>query len=168
MPVRPRQPRSEIHEGLGADGLASEESGSGGVAECDPVAALMRRVIERLDRRLDAEQRRHLAAAMPAVLWEFPDAGTRVQLVATPTSLTCVTDGDAPPLVVRMPLASLEDAAFGRRSLAAAFLAGRITVRGMSPSRLREFILLVNPLLDSFREAALERSVPGTPPSHVP
>jgi hypothetical protein len=31
----------------------------------------------------------------------------------------------------------------------------------MSPARLREFILLVTPLLDSYREAACEFPAPG-------
>ncbi|MFM7043116.1 MAG: hypothetical protein ACKO35_13145 [Planctomycetaceae bacterium] len=152
MPVRPpAQPPEFPVNGVGGD----------------EVSALMGRVIERLDGRLDPDQRRQLAAAMPAILWEFPDTGARVQLVATPAALCCVSAGDAPSLVVRMPLGTLHDAAFGRCSLAASFLAGRITVRGMSPTRLREFILLVDPLLESFREAAREHSSPAAPAPDV-
>lgn len=139
--------------------------GRSGGAEA--VAALMARVIERLDARLQPAQRTQLAAAMPAILWEFPDAGARVQLVATPAALRCATSDGPCAMVVRMPLETLEDAAFGRRSLAVSFLAGRIAVRGMSPSRLREFILLVDPLLESYREAAREHSFPGTTAAHV-
>lgn len=127
------------------------------------VVLLMAKVIERLDARLTPDQRGQLARAMPAILWQFPDAAAAVHLIATPESLHCATSGEIPPLVVRMPLQALDDAAFGRRSLAASFLAGRITVRGMSPARLREFILLVHPLLESYREAACEQSDATTP-----
>lgn len=151
MPVRPREPRSAPVERQPRDGVAD----------------LMARVIELLDGRLEADQRRQLATTMPVILWEFPDVGAQVHLIATPTSLRCVTSGDAAPLVVRMPLAALHDAALGRRSLAASFLAGRITVRGMSPTRLREFILLVNPLLESFREAACEPTPSDAAPPDV-
>lgn len=152
MPVRPHAQRP--------DALVN----GGGV---DEVSTLMGRVIERLDGRLDPDQRRQLATAMPAILWEFPDTGASVQLVATPAALCCVSDGNTPSLVVRMPLRTLHDAAFGRCSLAASFLAGRITVRGMSPARLREFILLVDPLLESFREAAREHTPPAAPAPDV-
>jgi hypothetical protein len=37
----------------------------------------------------------------------------------------------------------------------------------MSPTRLREFILLVDPLLESFREAAREHSSPAAPAPDV-
>jgi hypothetical protein len=132
------------------------------------VVELMALVIERLDGRLLPAQRAQLAQAMPAILWEFPDAGARVQLVATPASLRCARHDGSAAISVRMPLAALDDAAFGRRSLAVSFLAGRIAVRGMSPSRLREFILLVDPLLESYREAAREHPFPGTTAADVP
>jgi hypothetical protein len=136
--------------------------------EAATVVAFMGRVIEHLDARLLPVQRSQLATAMPAILWEFPDAGARVRLVATPDALRCSAHEEGCVLLVRMPLETLDDAAFGRRSLAVSFLAGRIAVRGMSPSRLREFILLVDPLLESYREAAREHSFPGTTPSDVP
>jgi hypothetical protein len=125
------------------------------------VVGFMTSVVERLDARLTPGQRQQLAIAMPRVHWEFPDVSAEVQLVATPTALRCAAKETAAGLVVRMPLAVLDDAAHGRRSLATSFLAGRISVRGMSPARLREFILLVTPLLDSYREAACEFPAPG-------
>lgn len=133
------------------------------------VGSLMARVIELLDARLTPEQRQQLTAAMPTVRWEFPDVTSQVQLVATPAALKCVAaDADAAAgVVVRMPLAVLDDAAHGRRSLATAFLAGKISVRGMGPARLREFILLVTPLLESYREAAREFPTPAAPASDV-
>lgn len=131
--------------------------------------SLMARVIELVDARLTPEQRQQLTAAMPTIRWEFPDLASQVQLVATPTALRCVaTDADAAAgVVVRMPLAVLDDAAHGRRSLATAFLAGKISVRGMGPARLREFILLVTPLLESYREASREFPTSAAPASDV-
>jgi len=120
--------------------------------------ALIGRMIELINSKLTADQRRKLAAAMPQIQWDFPDANTQVCLVATETHLTVSEPLDGPPFLVRMPRTTLEEAAFGRRSLGAAFLAGKIHVRGMNPLRLREFIMLVEPLLESYREASSEYS----------
>jgi hypothetical protein len=128
-----------------------------------PFAAILARMIALLDGRLTPRQREHLAAAMPDILWEFPDVDGRLHLRATAGGLEVAAAGAPPPFVVRMPRATLEDAAFGRRSLGAAFLAGKIHVRGMNPLRLREFIMLVDPLLDAYREAHRE-FIPASPP----
>lgn len=132
----------------------------------DDFPALLSRMIELIDGRLSADQRGKLAGAMPLIQWEFPDAGATLCLAATPAALSVAEGVERPPFVVRMARETLEDAAFGRRSLGAAFLSGRIHVRGMNPLRLREFIMLVDPLLESYREASLERS--DRPSSPVP
>lgn len=126
-------------------------------------AAILARMIERLNGRLAAVQRGQLAAAMPSIRWEFPDAGSLLHLVADADALRIADAGGAAALFVRMSRATLEDAAFGRRSLGAAFLAGRVHVRGLSPARLREFILLVDPLLESYREAHGDLSLDSAP-----
>lgn len=115
--------------------------------------AILSRMIERLNARLAAVQLGQLAAAMPSIRWEFPDMGSLLHLVADPDALRIADASAGAALFVRMSRATLEDAAFGRRSLGAAFLSGRIHVRGLSPARLREFILLIDPLLESYREA---------------
>ena len=119
---------------------------------------MLARMIGLIDTKLTPQQREKLAAAMPSIQWEFPDVGTRLCLAAAEDGLRVADPVEDPPFVVRMARTTLEDAAFGRRSLGAAFLAGRIHVRGMNPLRLREFIMLVDPLLESYREASLERS----------
>jgi hypothetical protein len=127
-------------------------------------AALLERMIVILDGRLSPQQRAQLATAMPNILWEFPDVDGRLHLAASAAGLRVADPGATPPFVVRMPRATLEDAAFGRRSLGASFLAGRIHVRGMNPLRLREFIMLVDPLLESYREAHRELIPAPSPP----
>jgi hypothetical protein len=117
---------------------------------------LLRRMIELIDAKLSSGQREKLASAMPQIQWDFPDVEASLCLVACQERLRVAEPLEHPPFLVRMPRATLEDAAFGRRSLASAFLAGRIHVRGMNPLRLREFIMLVDPLLESYREASLE------------
>lgn len=118
--------------------------------------ALLGRMIELIDVKLTAAQRQQLASAMPQIQWDFPDAKTTLCLAATAGGLTVATPLDTPPFLVRMARTTLEDAAFGKRSLGTAFLAGKIHVRGMNPLRLREFIMLVDPLLESYREASVE------------
>jgi len=125
---------------------------------------LLARMIGLIDEKLSASQREKLAAAMPSIQWEFPDADTKLCLAATAEALRVAPPVEQAPFVVRMARSTLEDAAFGRRSLGAAFLAGRIHVRGMNPLRLREFIMLVDPLLESYREAHLERSASAPVP----
>ena len=117
---------------------------------------LMHRTIELVDGKLSAAQRKKLAAAMPQIQWDFPDVNATLCLVASQNQLQVADPFDEPPFLVRMNHITLEDAAFGRRSLGASFLAGGIHVRGLNPLRLREFIMLVEPLLESYREASLE------------
>ncbi len=117
---------------------------------------LLERMIELIDAKLTVPQRQKLATAMPQFQWEFPDVDTTLCLAASEDALSVSPPLEAPPFLVRMARTTLEDAAFGRRSLGAAFLAGKIHVRGMNPLRLREFIMLVDPLLESYREASSE------------
>jgi hypothetical protein len=126
--------------------------------------AILARMIALIDTKLSAMQREKLATAMPSIQWEFPDVDTKLCLAASKDALRVAEPVDHAPFVVRMARSTLEDAAFGRRSLGAAFLAGRIHVRGMNPLRLREFIMLVDPLLESYREAYLESASPPSAP----
>lgn len=128
------------------------------------VPATLARMIALIDTKLSPEQRAKLAGAMPSIQWEFPDVDAKLCLAASPEALRVASPVDHPPFVVRMARSTLEDAAFGRRSLGAAFLAGRIHVRGMNPLRLREFIMLVDPLLESYREAHRESASPPPAP----
>jgi hypothetical protein len=128
--------------------------------------AILTRMIALIDTKLSPVQREKLATAMPSIQWEFPDVDTKLCLAESTDALRVAEPVDHPPFVVRMARTTLEDAAFGRRSLGAAFLAGRIHVRGMNPLRLREFIMLVDPLLESYREAHLESA--NQPSASVP
>ena len=127
-------------------------------------APILARMIALIDTKLTPVQREKLASAMPTIQWEFPDVDTKLCLAASKDALCVASPVDHAPFVVRMARSTLEDAAFGRRSLGAAFLAGRIHVRGMNPLRLREFIMLVDPLLESYREAYLESASPPSAP----
>jgi len=134
------------------------------VTERDEFSAILGRMIELIDGKLSPLQREKLAAAMPSIQWEFPDADTKLCLAASTDALRVAAPVEHAPFVVRMARSTLEDAAFGRRSLGAAFLAGRIHVRGMNPLRLREFIMLVDPLLESYRESHIERTASASSP----
>ena len=126
--------------------------------------AILARMIALIDTKLSPVQREKLAMAMPSIQWEFPDVDTKLCLAASMDALRVAEPVHHAPFVVRMARSTLEDAAFGRRSHGAAFLAGRIQVRGMNPLRLREFIMLVDPLLESYREAYLESASPPSAP----
>ena len=134
------------------------------MADAAEFPSLLGRMIELIDSKLTPAQRAKLAGAMPRIQWEFPDVDTKLCLAASEDGLRVAEPVDHAPFVVRMARTTLEDAAFGRRSLGAAFLAGRIHVRGMNPLRLREFIMLVDPLLESYREAYLESASPPSAP----
>jgi len=120
-------------------------------------------MIELLNERLGPAQRQQLAAAMPQIRWDFPDEASSLHLVAERDSLRVAEAAGPAGLHVRMRRTTLEDAVFGRRSLTSAFLAGHVHVRGLSPLRLREFILLIDPLLESYREAHRDVCRDGLP-----
>ena len=143
--------------------MPADDAHPGPRPQCPSFAAVLSLMIERLNAKLAAVQRGQLAAAMPSIRWEFPDVGSLLHLVADADALRIADSGGGSALFVRMSRATLEDAAFGRRSLGAAFLAGRVHVRGLSPARLREFILLVEPLLESYREAHGDLSLESAP-----
>ena len=124
-----------------------------GPAAGDAFQELLARMVELLNDKLGAGQRAQLAEAMPRIHWEFPDTASALHLVAEAEALRIDEPAVTQAFFIRMKRATLEDAAFGRRSLTTAFLAGQIHVRGMNPLRLREFIMLVDPLLESYREA---------------
>jgi hypothetical protein len=145
--------------------MTSAHTSVGTHPEVPRFAEILSRMIEILNARLAAVQRGQLAAAMPSISWEFPDVGSLLHLVADTDALRIAAGSTGPALFVRMSRATLEDAAFGRRSLGAAFLSGRIHVRGLSPARLREFILLVDPLLESYREAHGDLSLESAAPA---
>ena len=94
------------------------------VTERDEFSAILGRMIELIDGKLSPLQREKLAAAMPSIQWEFPDADTKLCLAASTDALRVAAPVEHAPFVVRMARSTLEDAAFGRRSLGAAFLAG--------------------------------------------
>jgi len=63
--------------------------------------ALLGRMIELIDAKLTAAQRRKLALAMPLIQWDFPDAETTLCLAASPRGLAVSEPLDSPSFLVR-------------------------------------------------------------------
>lgn len=122
-------------------------------------SAILSRTIALMDKTVDRPQLQALAAASAVICWEFPDIDWRTWLVVDRDppriGLRSEAPGDA-SLTVIMDSTVLRAAAAGETSLGAAFIRGRLQIRGMNPLFLAKFVKLVDPLLGSFRTAEKE------------
>lgn len=121
--------------------------------------AVLARTVELLNQELEPEQLISLGKASAVIRWEFPDVALQTWLVVErePPGIFLRPIGPGnPSLTVNMDSTVLHQAATGERSLGAAFLAGRLHVRGLNPMFLAKFAKLIDPLLRSYRAAIKE------------
>lgn len=120
---------------------------------------LLARTIELLNEEVDAGLLASLASASSVICWDFPDVAVKTWLVVDEAGRGLSLHSSAPgvaALTVVMDSTVLREAATGERSLGAAFITGRLQVRGLSPMFLAKFVRLVDPLLRSHRAAMEE------------
>ena len=120
---------------------------------------ILSRTVVLLDKTVDRNQLLALAAASAVICWEFPDVEWRTWLVVdrNPPRIGLAPQAPGEPsLTVIMDSTVLHAAAVGETSLGAAFIKGRLQIRGMNPLFLAKFVKLVDPLLCSFRTAVKE------------
>jgi len=117
---------------------------------------ILETMVRHLNTEVTADQIRKMTAAFTSVYWEFPDHAISIRLVleTDPPAIRLVDDLDGEPgMRIVSNCDVLHDAAWRRRSLGAAFIAGKLNVRGLNPLHLRRFVLLIKPLLASYRNA---------------
>lgn len=114
------------------------------------------RTIALLNVRLDPDQVARLADVFQTVLWTFPDIDLEIFLciVGDPLHLqVCAESGNGPIIHLVMDSGLLDSAVQSKMSFVQAFLCGRLKVTGANPVQLLKFINLLQPLLESYRQA---------------
>ena len=117
---------------------------------------VLKETIERVNKKLTQAQIQGLAGAFQTLYWEFPDLSMAMRLIVTkqglfpsfPTSIV-----EEPHMRITTDSSVLNDAAFERTSFGIAFITGKLKVKGLHPLKLRKFIPLLKPFLESYREA---------------
>lgn len=120
---------------------------------------ILRRAIELLNDKLAPELIRQMAAAFRRVRWELKDVDVTMYLVlddAEPAIRFAPSIEGDPQMVIGMESATLHDAAWGRTSFGAAFISGKLKVKGLHPLKLTKFVPLLKPFLASYCEAEEE------------
>lgn len=120
---------------------------------------ILRRAIELLNEKLAPEQVRQMAAAFRTVCWEFKDVDVTMYLVldgAEPAIRFAPSIEGDPQMAIGMESATLHDAAWERTSFGAAFISGKLKIKGLHPLKLTKFVPLLKPFLASYREAEEE------------
>jgi len=116
---------------------------------------VLKETIERLNKKLTQEQIQGLAGAFQTVCWEFPDQSIKMILIINKhnPSIKYATSIDGKPqMSISTDTSVLDDAAYGRTSFGIAFITGKLKVKGLHPLKLRQFIPLLKPFLESYRE----------------
>jgi hypothetical protein len=60
---------------------------------------------------------------------------------------------DKPDVIVTLDASALHDSAYGKTTFGTAFVMGKLKVKGIPALKLRKFIPLLKPFLESYREA---------------
>ena len=110
-----------------------------------------------LNQKLAPVQVTQLASVFRTLVWTFPDVDIQLFLIVdvVQCELRIASNADDEPLMhLVMDSLVLRSAAYGQASLAQAFLCGRLKVKGANPMQLMKFMVLVQPFLESYRQAS--------------
>ena len=120
---------------------------------------VLARSVEYLDSKLDPDQIVRMASAFETIRWNFTDVGLTMYIVFEKSTQRIVyassVDGEV-SMVVDIDSRTLHETAWGVTSFGAAFIAGKLKVKGVQPLKLTKFIPLLEPFLASYREAMEE------------
>lgn len=117
--------------------------------------AVMQQTIELVGQKLKAEQIREIASVFPTLCWNFKDCTLEVYILLDDkgnmkyTSDSAGIDGAS----ITMDTATLHNSAYGKTSFGRAFITGKLKIKGVPALKLKKFMPLLNPFLESYREA---------------
>jgi len=117
--------------------------------------AVMQRTISLVGEKLPPEQIRQVAQVFHSLCWEFPDYGLRAYFLVWEdgrVGYAATLDGEA-DATIAMDARTFHQAAFGTASFAQAFLTGKLRVKGIPALKLTRFIPLLQPFLESYKQA---------------
>jgi hypothetical protein len=121
-------------------------------------AGVMERAIQLVGCNVPPANLRKVAEALQALRWDFPDYGISLHfLINDEGQVQCAHSWPGPvDGAVSMDAAFFHDAAFGRANFGAALLLGKLRIEGFSPWNLGRFASLLDPFLESYRQACTE------------
>ena len=117
--------------------------------------SVIRRTIELLDQRLNKEQTEEIAQVFQILCWNFKDLNLKVYLLLGEKGVikyATHVNGE-PDAIITLDSTTLHNSAYNRTTLGTAFVMGKLKIKGIPALRLRKFIPLLKPFLESYREA---------------
>jgi len=117
--------------------------------------SVMQQTIELLGRKLKSEQIQEIAQVFQTICWNFKDRDFQVYLLLDESGqIQLITDvSGVPDATITLDTSTLHDAAYGKTTFGTAFVMGKLKVEGIPALKLRKFIPLLKPFLESYREA---------------
>jgi len=116
---------------------------------------IMQRTIELVGQKLKVEQIREIAKVFPTLCWYFKDCALEIYILLDENGNIKYTP-DSPGIhgaSITMDTTTLHNSAYGRTSFGRAFITGKLKIKGVPALKLTKFMPLLNPFLDSYREA---------------
>ena len=119
---------------------------------------VMERTIQLVGDTIPRCSLRIVAEVLRTVRWEFQDYGLQVYfLVNVAGEVSSATDWSGPvDSIISMDAATLHKAAYGKTNFGTALLMGKLRVEGVSAFNLGRLTSLLQPFLDSYRQACSE------------
>jgi alkyl sulfatase BDS1-like metallo-beta-lactamase superfamily hydrolase len=117
--------------------------------------SVLKRTIERMNHRLNPEKIKEIAQVFQIFCWNFKDKNQKAYLLLDKKGVIKYAtrfDGE-PDAIITLDSIILHNAAYNKTTLGTAFVMGKLKVKGISALRLRKFIPLLKPFLESYREA---------------
>ena len=126
-------------------------------------ASVLERTIQLVGSNVPRSDLQKVAEVLKSLRWEFRDYGIHVYfLLNHEGKVRCAKDWSGPvDSIVSMDAATLHSVAFGHLNLGVAMLLGKLRIEGISASNLGRFSFLLQPFLDSYRQACAELHDPA-------
>jgi putative sterol carrier protein len=117
--------------------------------------SVMQKTIELLGRKLNSEQIKEIAQVFQTLCWNFKDYDFQGYLLLDEHGQIRYLPSlsSEPDATITLSTSTLHDAAYGKTTFGTAFVMGKLKVKGISALKLRNFIPLLKPFLESYREA---------------
>jgi putative sterol carrier protein len=107
-----------------------------------------------LGQKLKPEQIEEIAQVFRTLCWDFKDRSFQAWFLLEKGKIQLITDDSrVPDATITLDSSTLHDAAYGKTTFGAAFVMGKLKVKGIPALKLRKFIPLLKPFLESYREA---------------
>lgn len=116
---------------------------------------VMERTINLVGGKIPQEKIRQVAQVFQTLCWDFKDYAIQAYFLVDGDGRVdyASTVPTAPDATITLDARVLHDSAFGRTSLGLAFITGKLRVKGIPALKLNKFVPLLEPFLESYRQA---------------